>query len=92
MYHTTDPLRGSFDQQAQETCTSLTQDHHVDYAISSAQLYRDSLPACFAKNGTPFVWDVFYLTQRTVVPVDYLYRPAQPHADRLGFVIDGLVR
>ncbi len=35
---------------------------------------------------------MFYLTQRSVVPVEYLYRPAQPHADRLGFVIDGLVR
>jgi ABC-type branched-subunit amino acid transport system substrate-binding protein len=92
VYHTTDPLRGSFDSQAQEACTSLTQDHHVDYAISIAQLYRDSLPACFAKNKTPFVWDVFYLTQRTVVPVDYLYRPAQPHSDRLGFVVDGLVK
>lgn len=92
VYHTTDPLRGSFDQQAQETCTALTQDHKVHIAISAAQLYRDTLPACFAKNRTPFVWDVYYLTQRSVVPVEYLYRPAQPHGDRMGFIIDGLVR
>lgn len=91
-YHTTDPLQGSFDQQAQEACTDLAQDKKVAFAISAAQVYRDSLPACFAANETPFVWDVFYPTQRNVVPATYLYRPAQPHTDRLGFVIDGLVR
>jgi hypothetical protein len=90
-YHTTDPLQGTFDQQAQQACTHLTQDENVTFAISAAQVYRDSLPACFAANETPFVWDVFYPTQRNVVPATYLYRPAQPHTDRLGFVIDGLV-
>jgi hypothetical protein len=92
VYHTTDPLQGSFDQQAQEACTDLTQDQKVAFAISAAQVYRDSLPACFAKNRTPLVWDVFYPTERNVVPATYLYRPAQPHTDRLGFVIDGLAR
>ena len=92
VYHVTDPLQGSFDQQAQEACTHLTQDEHVAVAISAAQVYRDSLPACFAKNTTPFVWDVFYPTERNVVPAQYLYRPAQPHTDRLGFVIDGLTK
>jgi ABC-type branched-subunit amino acid transport system substrate-binding protein len=92
VYHTTDPLRGSFDQQAQDACTHLAQDEKVAFAISAAQVYRDSLPACFANNRTPLVWDVFFPTQRNVVPAQYLYRPAQPHTDRLGFVIDGLVK
>ncbi len=92
VYHTTDPLRGAFDQQAQEACTDLVQDKKVQLAISAAQVYRDSLPACFASNEVPFVWDVFYPTQRNIVPAAYLYRPAQPHSDRLGFVIDGLVK
>lgn len=91
-YHTTDPLQGSFDQQAQEACTDLAQDKKVQFAISAAQVYRDSLPACFAQNKVPFVWDVFYPTQRSIVPAEYLYRPAQPHTDRLGFAIDGLAR
>jgi ABC-type branched-subunit amino acid transport system substrate-binding protein len=92
VYHTTDPLQGSFDQQAQNACTDLAQDKKVDYAISAAQVYRDLLPACFAKNATPFVWDVYYPTQRNVAPADFLYRPAQPHNDRLAFVVDGLAR
>jgi ABC-type branched-subunit amino acid transport system substrate-binding protein len=92
VYHTTDPLQGTFEQQVQETCTALAEDHKVTIAISGAQVYRDSLPACFAQHKIPFVWDVYFLTKRNVAPPEYLYRPAQPHADRMGVIIDGLAR
>lgn len=92
VYHAIDPTNGSFDSQAQETCSAFTEDNHVFAAVGGAIMPSRLLADCLGKRGVPFVWDYQYLLTKSVFDGNpLLFQPFSVAAERLGFYVDGLV-
>jgi len=92
VYHITESLNGGFDQQAQEACTDLTEDHHVAAVISGAQTPTLNLVDCLARHNTPLVWDYHFMVDQANFDkyANYLYMPSMVKVERLGVWIDAL--
>src|SRR3954452_17794007 len=92
VYHITQNLQGSFDQQAQSACTDFTEDHKVVAVVSGAKVPTYVQPDCLMAHKTPLVWEF------SDMPMDadyakygpYLYKPAYPSGDRMGTWIDAV--
>ena len=93
VFHKTDPLKGSFDQQGQIACEDFTQDHHVAFVVDTALTPSKVTPACLSKAGVPDVWMLHMAIVSDADDAsfkDMLYRPSMPNADRYGFAVDDL--
>jgi len=92
VYHAIDPTNGSFDSQAQETCSTFTEDNKVFAAVAGAIMPSRLLADCLGKRGVPLVWDYQYLlNQSTFNENPILFQPFSVAAERLGIYVDGLV-
>lgn len=92
VYHTTESLNGSFDQQAQAACTDLTEDNRVVAVISGAQTPTLNLADCLARHNTPLIWDYQMMVDQATFNryANYLYMPSMVSTERLGVWIDAL--
>lgn len=92
VFHGTDPLNGTFPQQAERACTFFAEDAKVEYVVSGAILPDDNMPACFAKRRLPLVWNYHYLTSQDTFRTyaSYLYMPSNIGTYRFGFYIGAL--
>jgi ABC-type branched-subunit amino acid transport system substrate-binding protein len=92
VYHITESLNGGFDQQAQEACTDLTEDHHVTAVISGAQTPTLNLVDCLARHNTPLIWDYHFMADQATFDkyANYLYMPSMVRTERLGVWMDAL--
>ena len=90
--HVTESINGSFDQQAQNACTALTEDAKSVVAVSGARVPTLTLPDCFARHGVPLVWELPYYVDKATYDryAGYLYQPSGIRAERLGVWIDML--
>jgi ABC-type branched-subunit amino acid transport system substrate-binding protein len=89
-----DPTQGTFESQAQQTCSRFTEDAHVFAAVSSSVGGNDSLASCLAQRGVPLVANNYW-------PFDaaeygrlgrFLYQPGRMIQERwVPAFIDGLV-
>ena len=93
VFHTSDPLAGSFDALVEAACRDFTEDHKVFAAMSDALTPSINLAACMAKRKTPLIWTLEFLiddaTAKSLAP--YLYQPHTLHWSRLGAYVDNLV-
>lgn len=91
--HETNPVNGSFAQQAQAACATFTQDNEVFVVMSSAVGGDDSMLHCLAERNQPLIegnlWlfdEPYYQQHRGI-----LYQPARMMADRwVRTYVDGL--
>lgn len=91
--HETNPVNGSFAQQAQAACATFTQDNEVFVVMSSAVGGDDSMLHCLAERNQPLIegnlWlfdEPYYNNYRGI-----LYQPARMMADRwVRTYVDGL--
>ncbi len=92
VFHGTNPLNGSFPDQAERACTYFAEDAKVAYVVSGAILPNDNMPACFGRKNLPLVWDYQYLTSRATFDkyANTLYMPHNIATERMGFVIGAL--
>ena len=92
IFHSSDPLRGSFDSEAEAACADLVDDKHVFAAISGAVLPTVVTPDCFAKKHVPLVWNYHFFVDGPMWSrwMPYLYMPFSASADRMGFYVDQL--
>ena len=88
--HVTQSLQGTFDQQAEEACTDLTEDHHVSVVVGGALVPTLNLADCLARHQTPLVWNYVFMTDRPTFSryANYLYMPSMIQVERLGGWID----
>lgn len=93
VFHTSDPISGSFDALVESACRSFTEDNKVFAAMSDALTPSINLPACMAKQKTPLIWTLEYLIDDKTADSfgPYLYQPHTLHWSRLGVYIDKLV-
>ena len=91
--HETNPVNGSFAQQAQAACATFTQDNEVFVVMSSAVGGDDSMLRCLAERDQPLIegnlwlFDEPYFQQHRGI----LYQPARMMADRwVRVYVDGL--
>jgi hypothetical protein len=92
VFHGTDPLNGTFPEQAERACTFFAEDAKVAYVVSGAILPDDNMPACFARRKLPLVWSYQYLTSGDTFRryAGYLYMPSNIGTYRFGFYIGAL--
>jgi ABC-type branched-subunit amino acid transport system substrate-binding protein len=92
VFHTTNPLSGTFPEQAEKACTFFAEDAKVSYVVSGAVLPDDNMPACFARRNLPLVWDYQYVTSQTTFDrfANTLYMPHNIATQRMGFSIAAL--
>lgn len=92
VYHVTQSLNGTFDQQAEQACVAFTEDTKVAAVVSGARVPTLNLVDCLARHRTPLVWSYQYMADRATFDryADYLYMPNMVSADRLGVWIDAL--
>jgi ABC-type branched-subunit amino acid transport system substrate-binding protein len=92
VFHGTNPLSGTFPEQAESACTYFAEDAKVAYVVSGAILPDDNMPACFARRKLPLVWDYQYLVSRPTFDryANTLYMPHNIATDRMGFLIGAL--
>lgn len=92
VYHVTQSLNGTFDQQAEQACVAFTEDTKVVAVVSGARVPTLNLVDCLARHRTPLVWSYQYMADRATFDryADYLYMPNMVSADRLGVWIDAL--
>jgi hypothetical protein len=92
VFHNTNPLSGTFPDQAERACTFFAEDAKVSYVVSGAILPNDNMPACFARQKLPLVWDYQYLLSRATFDkyADTLYMPHNIATERMGFSVGAL--
>jgi hypothetical protein len=92
VYHVTQSLNGTFDQQAEQACVAFTEDTKVVAVVSGARVPTLNLVDCLARHRTPLVWSYQYMADQATFDryADYLYMPNMVSADRLGVWIDAL--
>ena len=92
VFHTTNPLSGTFPEQAEKACTFFAEDAKVAYVVSGAVLPDDNMPACFARRNLPLVWDYQYVTSQATFDryANTLYMPHNIATERMGFSIGAL--
>jgi ABC-type branched-subunit amino acid transport system substrate-binding protein len=90
--HSSDPLNGTFDSEAQAACSDFADDKHVFAVVSGAVLPTPVTPDCLSKKHVPIVWNYHFLVdgQMWAQWMPYLYMPFSVNADRMGFYIDQL--
>jgi hypothetical protein len=92
VFHGTNPLSGTFPEQAERACTFFAEDAKVAYVVSGAILPDDNMPACFARRKLPLVWDYQYVVSRATFDryANTLYMPHNIATDRMGFFVGAL--
>jgi ABC-type branched-subunit amino acid transport system substrate-binding protein len=92
VWHTTDPLQGTFDAQTQAACEYF-RDEKVFAVLSDALTPSTVLATCLANAKIPLVWTYEYLVGKKFIADygDWIYMPQLMWGKRLGFIIDGLV-
>lgn len=92
VFHGTNPLNGTFPEQAERACTFFAEDAKVAYVVSGAILPDDNMPACFARRKLPLVWDYQYVVSRRTFDryANTLYMPHNVATDRMGFFVGAL--
>ncbi len=91
VFHGTDPLNGTFPEQAERACAFFGDDQNVAYVVSGAVLPDDNMMACHHKRNIPLVWSYHYMTARdTFAKYPNLYMPHMIGTHRMNFYIDAL--